>query len=292
MSEPALSPPSLSGKGAGGLGGFEWQPLPQAGRGESYSVRTGFETHRHGFPFVNGFAPGTPVMQIPTPWGTIPVGDLANGLCGGFVFAALDYFHRGRPIPRDFATPGLFRYIRLRLWNSFNGPHGGLRVYSWTCRSDEAVHRLTAEREWPRLMERMANDRRPVPLMLIRPRTRRPWEVGKNHQVLATGFDYDASSGRAVVHIYDPNHPAASESDPPVTLSFDTRNGEPLGADHSREGPNVRGFFVNRYTAKTPPRAAACGVAPSATPQAAHRATFSPHASSASTQNAVPAFVM
>ena len=254
MSEPALAPPSLLGKGAGGLGSSQEplpRPLPASGRGERISVRTPFQPHRHGFPFPNAFARGRAVLSIPTPWGTVPVGDLANGLCGGFVFAALDYFHRGRPVPDSFDDAGLFRYVRLRLWNSFNGPLGASRVYAWTGRPDDRVRELTAKREWPLLMERMAAENRPVPLMLIRPHTRKPWALGHNHQVLATGYDFDPATGRAAVHVYDPNHPIGSESDEPVTLTFDVDGGS--GVTHSREGENVRGFYANRYRAKVPP---------------------------------------
>jgi hypothetical protein len=218
------------------------------------SHRTTFESHRHGFPFSNFFAPGTPVVQIPTPWGTIPVGDLAHGLCGGFVFAALDYFHRGRSVPQSFDAPGLFHFLRLRLWNSFNGPHGVSRVYAWTCRSDNAVHRLTLEREWPLLMQRLVADSHPVPLMLIRGQTRKPWQLGRNHQVLATGFEYHHDTGRAVVHIYDPNYPIRSACEPPVTLSFYALGNINDSMLHSREGPSVRGFFLNRYREKIPPQ--------------------------------------
>jgi hypothetical protein len=218
------------------------------------SVRTGFETYRHGFPFPNAFAPGTPVVQVPTPWGAIGIGDLSRGLCGGMVFAALDAFHHRRPVATSLLDqPDLLHYVRLRLWNSFNGLLGVGRIYAWTCRPDRTVRRLTAEREWPRLMARMTADRQPMPLMLIRVQSRSPWELGHNHQVLATGFDYHPDTGRAVVHLYEPNYPTRDAAEPPVTLSFNTRDTEGQWVEHSREGLTVRGFFLNPYRVKQPP---------------------------------------
>lgn len=50
----------------------------------------GFLPSRHGFAFVNSW-PSEPAVVLTTPFGKIGVGNASAGLCGGMVFAALDY---------------------------------------------------------------------------------------------------------------------------------------------------------------------------------------------------------
>ena len=44
--------------------------------------------------FTNAW-PSEPAVVLPTPFGKINIGNAAAGLCGGMVFAALDYWHTG-----------------------------------------------------------------------------------------------------------------------------------------------------------------------------------------------------
>ena len=81
------------------------------------AVVTGFDPLVHGFRFNNAFPPH-PHIQLPTPFGRIRIGDAKNGLCGGMVFAALDYFHAKQPVPETKKPPSgdiLFDYIVKRL---------------------------------------------------------------------------------------------------------------------------------------------------------------------------------
>jgi hypothetical protein len=84
-----------------------------------------------GFRFPNRF-PHVPVRRIGVPGVvSIPIGDASDGLCGGMVFAARDYFEAGRPPPEDPSPPAegtpLFRYVVDRLFDSFDLPAGPAR---------------------------------------------------------------------------------------------------------------------------------------------------------------------
>jgi hypothetical protein len=226
-------------------------------------AKTAFTARTHGFAFPNRFPAGKPVFRVRTPFGRIPVGDASKGLCGGMVFAALDHHHAGRPLPTDPDTPGLFDYLARRLWASFHLPWGVARVYQWMGRPDAArsgrgrhptatVPYLTTQREWPKVRAEL-DAGRPAPLMLIKTASRNPWEMGHNHQVLATGYTEDRATGAVSVTLYEPNYPLCRPADAPVELRFHSREYDGRRMDHSREGGTVRGFFLNPYTPAVPP---------------------------------------
>jgi hypothetical protein len=66
---------------------------------------TAFVPSRDGFAFTNAW-PSEPAVVLPTPFGKIRIGDAAAGLCGGMVFAALDYWHTGIVPPAARPAPG------------------------------------------------------------------------------------------------------------------------------------------------------------------------------------------
>jgi hypothetical protein len=77
-------------------------------------------------------------------------------------------------------------------------------------------------------------------LLLVR--TRGLTGMTKNHQALATAYEYDAQSGSLTVQLYDPNHPRSAP-----TLSMDLREpGRGIGLRQSTGEP-VRGFFATHY---------------------------------------------
>ncbi len=180
---------------------------------------TGFLPSRNGFHFNNAF-PSVPDITIPIPFGRIELGDASNGLCGGMVFAALDYFVAARPIP-DITTPPtnnpLFDYIFHRLLDSFNLPLG-LVHYITLMQPDypDAENTLskqgigphgrswhTIRQEWPAI-KTILDTGQPCPLGLIRVKTKDVSQIGNNHQVLATG--YDVNDDNLIIYIYDPNY--------------------------------------------------------------------------------------
>ena len=89
----------------------------------------GFRPSEQGFHFENTFEEGAPVLTLSVPvFGEIPVGNAGGGLCGGMVFAALDFYRQGILPPPDAAAPKpgtpLFEYLAQRLLDSFNGVAG------------------------------------------------------------------------------------------------------------------------------------------------------------------------
>jgi hypothetical protein len=106
-----------------------------------------------GFAFVNSW-PSQPAVELPTPFGLIAVGDAAAGLCGGMVFAALDYWHAGAVA--STAQPSredrLYRYIVRRLVESWHVPAGVAQYYQWMNLPDADTgfnafgHRIIVER--------------------------------------------------------------------------------------------------------------------------------------------------
>lgn len=228
------------------------------------AARSAFTALDHGFAFPNYFPVGMPLFRLRTPLCTVPIGDASKGICGGMVFAALDHHRAGRTLPRDPDTPGLTNYLALRLWASFHLPWGVARIYQWMCRPDAArtgrghhptatVPYLTTQREWPKVKAEL-DAGRPAPLMLIKTNSRNPFDMGHNHQVLATGYTEDRAAGTAAVTLYEPNYPLAGPADEPVELRFRTHDYDGRRMHHSREGETVRGFFHNPYTPAVPPQ--------------------------------------
>ena len=94
--------------------------------------RSGFLPSRDGFAFTNSW-PSAPAVRVRTPFGSVGIGDDAAGLCGGMVFAALDYWHAGVLPPAARPAPGsaLHNYVVRRLIASWNLPAGAARYYQW-----------------------------------------------------------------------------------------------------------------------------------------------------------------
>jgi hypothetical protein len=136
-----------------------------------YGVHTSscFLPSQSGFLFGNSYPPGTnyPVVSLPLV-GNIVAGDAANGLCGGFVLAALDLFcHSPRLLPQPDKTPPpsgspIFNYLVQRLLNSFGVPSRNFnagRVIEWIHTPGHEVlvsivtglAKRVVQQEWPRI---------------------------------------------------------------------------------------------------------------------------------------------
>ena len=224
----------------------------------------GFVPSQHGFAFTNSWPPA-PAVQIPTPLGSIGIGNAARGLCGGMVFAALDYWHAGisPPAARPAAGSPLYRYVVRRLIDSWHIPRGVARYYQWMNLpdGDRRVHvrgrRLLTQRglswrtitaEWPPIRASL-DDGIPVPLGLVTVASANPLQLGHNHQALA--FGYTQSGSEVILRVYDPNSGQRDD----IGIAFDASS--PAHAITFRHNLNltrpVRGFFLAAYSPAVPP---------------------------------------
>lgn len=208
------------------------------------SARPVFQPSRHGFTFANSWPAGPAIWA-----GPVGIGNAARGLCGGMVFAALDYWHASRPPPADRPAPGapLFRFIVRRLIQSWRIPAGVARYYQGMLSSDARLGARTIARQWPRVRV-ILDTGQPAALGVVTVGTANPLWLGHNHQVLAYG--YDADGPRVTLRVYDPN----SGPDDGVAIRFSTAPpGTPAFVHNLSVGWPVRGFFLTRYTPAEPP---------------------------------------
>jgi hypothetical protein len=224
----------------------------------------GFLPSTRGFRFANSF-PRVPLRRIGIPGVlSLSIGDASDGLCGGMVFAARDYFESSRPPPDLMTPPGegeLFDYLVDRLFDSFDLPRGPARYLElmspyladgetfWS-RLGLAPHGRAwrmINAEWPKVRDEI-DQGHPSPLGLVRVKGSDPLELKHNHQVLAYGYRVDGS--RLTLRLYDPNRPDRDD----VTLSLslaDPTQETPVTAEPS--GGPVFSFFRVPYRPASPP---------------------------------------
>jgi hypothetical protein len=227
-----------------------------------------FAPSRHGLGFDNAWPPA-PAVVVPTPFGEIRLGAADGGLCGGMVYAALDYYHAGVPPPAVRPAPRtpVYEFIVRRLLDSWQAPGGVARYYEWMGLPDgdgtgvqlfgrplltrRGLSWRTITGEWPRI--RLDLDRGvPVPLGVVTVASRQPRDLALNHQVLAYG--HRSAGPRVALRVYDPNRARRDD----VAITFDTS--APATAtrfEHNLAigGRRVRGFFRTGYRQhRSPPR--------------------------------------
>lgn len=227
-------------------------------------TRGSFLPSHHAFAFSNSW-PTQPVVTLDTPFGDVEIGEARGGLCGGMVFAALDFWYAGAAPPPDRPTrrDGLYRFIVRRLIDSWHLPAGVAQYYQWMNLPDADIsfdvlgRKVVVERglawrtlrvQWPQVKADLARGI-PVPLGVVTVASRDPRDLGLNHQVLAYG--YETAGHRATVRVYDPNRAGRDD----VRIGFSTHNAtRPVTFDHNLglRRP-VRGFFRTVFTPATPP---------------------------------------
>jgi hypothetical protein len=226
-----------------------------------------FQPSAHGFAFVNAW-PSQPAIEEQTPFGRVAIGNAAAGLCGGMVFAALDYWRAGvaAPTARPALHEPLYDFIVKRLIDSWHIPSGVVQYYQWMNLPDADLvlsllgHDVVAEHglswrtlavEWPQVRADLDNGI-PVPLGVVTVRSVNPGDLGFNHQVVAYSYVTEGGrDGRITLSLYDPNSGPRDD----VTLSFELV--DPAGPATFTHTINishpVRGFFRVAYDSATPP---------------------------------------
>jgi hypothetical protein len=227
----------------------------------------GFLPSAAGLHFANAFA-HIPLREVRLEGiATLSIGDAANGLCGGMAYTVADLFHAHLAPPPDTQPPDhgpRFDSIVSRQVDSFAGVTVPLRFYSlmdpsrpdrepfwapWLGRFGIDRHSRTyvmVHEEWPPIRAELDAGRL-VPLGLVRVVDRDPRLLGRNHQVLAYGYELDGSS--LTVRIYDPNVAGGDG----VTLALNVS--DPMAAvmpQYSAPGPAVVCFFRTPYRPADP----------------------------------------
>lgn len=210
------------------------------------AAHASFRPSRHGFAFANSWPPA-PAISIRTPAGRIGIGNAALGLCGGMVFAALDYWQAGREPPASQPAPAapLYRFIVRRLLQSWRLPAGVVRYYLGMLADDAKLAGRTICRQWP-AVKALLDRGQPATLGVVTVASANPLLLGHNHQVLA--YSYHQDDATVTLLVYDPN----SGPDDAVGIRFSTAPAGPFTHNIAVSWP-VRGFFLTRYTPAEPP---------------------------------------
>jgi hypothetical protein len=221
-----------------------------------------FVPSAYGLHFLN-YYPHEPTIEIKVPLGpTLPLGDAANGLCGGMAFTVRDFYEAKQQIPPDQNPPPagspLYQFIVQRLLESFNLPFGIGRYLELMQPAFPDVGpgfglpgraTVMVRDEWPHIKSDLDNGIL-VPLGLIKVKSSNPSDLGKNHQVLAYGYDLDGTD--LTIWLYDPNYP--DKDDTNLRLSIASIQ-VPVPVVHAPEEPgeDVICFFRTPYSPKQPP---------------------------------------
>ena len=192
----------------------------------------GFLPSTNGLHFANRYPPGPTVRLGFVDPRLVGVGDADAGLCGGMSWFVREWFETGRPIPTDTTAPDndspLFKAIVRRQVYSLDWMRGPLRFYLAAAMSPERLRARTLEVEWPNI--RAAIDGGRLALVgLVRHHGWNPFDLQKDHTVLAYGYEIDPASGATTIRLYDPNWP--NRDDVTLTLApegFQQSTGEPL----------------------------------------------------------------
>jgi hypothetical protein len=179
----------------------------------------GFLPSTHGLHFANRYPPGPTVRLGFIDPRLVGVGDAEAGLCGGMSWFVREWFESGRPIPPDTTVPDngspLFRAIVRRQVYSLDWLRGPLRFWRAAASSPERLRERTLEVEWPKIRAEIDAGRLAL-VGLVRHHGWNPFDLPKDHTVLAYGYETDPASGAITVRLYDPNWPDRDD----VTLTL------------------------------------------------------------------------
>lgn len=211
----------------------------------AFIQKTNFNPKEHGFHFINFFELKPDIFGI-------DLGTWEMGFCGGMCAGALNRLKNNIKPPPDVNTPAdntpLFEELFQRQFNS-TPPDLMVVLYEWqSAPSVSSVWRKQslanrARGEWNKLKQELDNGK-PTILILIRANGYFD-NPTKNHQVLATGYEFDPATKDLVIFTYDPN-----VRDTVSTLSMCL--GLPDGSLYLKDSASktTRGFLVNPHGAK------------------------------------------
>jgi hypothetical protein len=162
-------------------------------------------------------------INFPKPFGKVDISNSTQGLCGGMVYAVIDYFQAKQKLPQTELPPSkesdpLFLYLRSRLESSWDPLGNGANYIKFMRHdypdADEGVVQglglmkgrsfVIARDEWPKIKADIDANKL-SPLGLVQTISYNPGDIGKNHQVLC--YAYELSASNVTLHIYDPNVP-------------------------------------------------------------------------------------
>ncbi len=225
-----------------------------------------FRPSVNGFRFTNSFPPAPTIRLDLGLAGRVGLGNASQGMCGGMVFGARDFFQAALPLPTDDRPPAqgtaLFDFIAARLLDSFNGPGGISQYAQWMLMPSADMNLFFLTRRgtfarsvlssWPTVRADI-DAGLPSPLALVTVHTADLSKIGRCHQVLAYGYSVD-NAGAVVLDVYDPNTGPDSADD--VHISFDAADPHhvsPITHNINIDGTTLHGFFRSSFTPKIPP---------------------------------------
>ncbi len=228
----------------------------------------GFLPSVHGLRFANVFPPGPTLRLGPIDPRVVGFGDASAGLCGGMALTVRDLYEVGQPAPAGDEPPAYgsprFRSLVRRQVQSLDWLRVPLRYFDLQAlRPDPPAGLAAALRrepprvvaildEWPRIRAEI-DQGHPSVVGLVRTAGGSPWNLTRNHQVLA--FAYAAGDRFVTLSVYDPNHPSRDDIELRATISAD--HGAPW-RDRIQlaqsSGEPLLGFFRQPYPGRGPVR--------------------------------------
>ncbi|MCW3816733.1 hypothetical protein ONA91_20000 [Micromonospora sp. DR5-3] len=206
-------------------------------------MRVSFRPAWDGFAFTNAFVNQIKIIGLPI--------TETKGRCGGMAFAALDHWHRRLPVPDAGTLPAdgnpVADYIYDRLITSIMDNWAMYAQFMSTPDHPTTlrgigVARMTREEQFPKLKQ-LLDQGLPQPLGLVQ--SRDPAGFGNDHQVVAYGYEQDATRTR--IFIWDNRFRRRED-----VLEFKTAYDPADRAVRQSNGDEWRGFFVERYSPRTP----------------------------------------
>src|SRR3954453_11457849 len=212
----------------------------------------GFLPSTNGLHFANRFEPGPTVRLGPIDPRWVGVGDASCGLCGGMSWFVRDWFEAGLAVPPTTKAPSngspLFRALVRRQVLSLDWLRAPVRFWLAGAVGRSRAARHSRVVEWPLIRADIDAGRLSM-VGLVRRATISPFDLARNHQVLA--YAYEVTADAVTLGIYDPNWPGRDD----VTITVGPgevirqSTGEPLAGILRLASPIAPGQSVPRSRA-------------------------------------------